>query len=304
MSHRGKLEGRITTDSWDITIDEGGGDVVVSLTDGTYYLSSEDSESDGLIAHLQSRLNSDGSLSNTYTVSIAAGEEGTGKVTLSADANFDVTWSTTALRDLLGFTGDVDSASSYESSQSARSLWLPEGSPPQTLNGTDVNWAGVPVSNKRDQVNDAGYTYSLAGQKRTERMVTWPAVKRHRVWDINETTENQSVEQFWEDVIYGSASWSARPGGPFRYYRDADTDGEYRTYVALGWERMEPQQRLQHWTGRWIVETGRWVEHPGGGTAMAAEEVIEELLDAKWHTPQVQEFPSTAADLSTKMGIS
>ena len=268
MSTRAKLEGKVTVSSWNVKIDEGSGDVTVSLTDGDYYLSSPGDQSNDLLAHLQAQLNGNGSLSNTYTVSIAAGQAESGKVTLSADASFAVTWSTTDLRDLLGFEndGNLSSASSHTSSDAARALWLPD-TPPQTLDGGDSNWAGIERSNFRARIAPAGYVRAQSGQRHARKRIVFPAVTRARTWIVDESTNNQSGERFWLDTVLGEAPWSNRPGGPLRYYPDAKANKDYRTYIAAEWNDYAPNARQSNHVGLWQVDTGMLIEQPSGGTS-------------------------------------
>lgn len=265
MPTKGRLESRITVPSggWSVDIDEGGGAVTITVPAGDYYHSSADSGSRDLLAEFQKQCNDSGSLANTYSFSIAAGEGQSGKVTLSADGSFSVTWSSTDLRDVLGFEsdGDLASASSHTSSEAARSVWISD-STYQTLNGGDSSWQGWQISNLRAMVNDAGYFYALGGQKRTETQITWPAVSRERTWKANETVTNQSFEKFWEDGILGEANWSSRPGGPVRWYQDADVDGTHVTYnVVL--PQFRPDALRQHWTGAWQIVIPRAIVDPG-----------------------------------------
>lgn len=264
-----KLEGRITVPAggWDASL-TGTSSGTATIPAGDYYLSSAGSQSNDLLAEVASQFSD--TTGDTVTCTISAGSSGSGKVTLSSDGGtFEVAWTDTDLRDVLGFEndGNLSGNTSYTSSYSARSLWLPNAAA-QSLNGVDSsNWAGRPISNLRLQVNSNGNTYAVAGQSRRERRVVWPAVERERVWSANASVTNQDLETFWEDVIYGSAPWSDQPGGPFRFYPDADTDGTHNTYVARGWEAYRPDTMLRHWTDRWSVDPGVWVEYAGAGSA-------------------------------------
>ena len=103
----GKLEARISIPSggWAFAITD---DVVssqtVTIPNETFYHSSEDSLANDLAASIAAYINA--VASDTWTVTISAGEGGTGKYTISADgATCEITWTDTELRDLLGKRG-------------------------------------------------------------------------------------------------------------------------------------------------------------------------------------------------------
>lgn len=54
---------------------------------------------------------------------------GVGKVTLSASVTFSITWTDTNLRDMLGFTGNLSSASSYTATYPMRYTWISDYTP-------------------------------------------------------------------------------------------------------------------------------------------------------------------------------
>ena len=268
----GKLEGLVTVPSggWTVSLTgSSSGDSV--LPAGEYYMSSAGDGSNSLLDELASQWST--TTGDTVSLSISGGESGTGKVTITSDATLGVTWdsgdSDTTLRTLLGFDadGDLSGSMSYTSRESARAIWLPNTGY-QTLN-VGNNWAGIRRSNKRTMVNMAGYSWSLAGQRRAERRIVWPAVARERTWIVDETTTGQSAQQFWRDCVLAEGAWAAEPGGPLRFYEDADTDGTHRTYMATEWSEFAPNTFRTHFVSYWGVATGVLVERPGAGVVIA-----------------------------------
>ena len=268
---QGRLEGLVTIPSggWTVSLTgSSSGDSTVGA--GEYYMSSPGDGSNSLLDELASQWST--TTGDTITASISGGADGTGKVTLSSDGGtFEVTWDSgdgnTDLRDALGFAddGDLSGATSYTSSRAARSVWVPAAHY-QVLNSGN-NWDGVIRSNFRSMVNMAGYSYALAGQRRKEKNIVWPAVAQARTWVTDESVTDQSYERFYIDTVLGEAAWANRPGGPVRFYEDASNDNQYRTYVYVDATDFAPSAFRAHYVGLWQVATGTLVEHPGGGSA-------------------------------------
>lgn len=261
----GKLEGRITvpTGGWTGTIEEttGGGAQTFTVAAGDYYHSSGDTGTD-LETTFEVALETASSNGYSYTVTPAMGESGTGKTLVgraSGSGNIAIVWTSTDLRDVLGFSqGDVSGAGSYTSADSGRSVWLPDG-PGRALNGSSS--AGRMVGAYQAQESAAGHYNALMGPRKRVNAVDWTGVSRSRMWKANEAVVNQSLEQFIIDVIYGEANWSTRPGGPFRWYPDADTDASYFTYSG-GFSGPEFEQLQAQYTGQWNFRFPRMVEVP------------------------------------------
>ncbi len=63
----------------------------------------------------------------TFTASIASGEQGTGKTTITISAGtFSLTWTATNLRDLLGWAAGLAAAGTYTSPSGCLGMWLPD----------------------------------------------------------------------------------------------------------------------------------------------------------------------------------
>src|SRR3990167_5593249 len=98
--------------------------VVVAAASTDYFLRS----TTNLLTTIGTNLTNDGTLGGTYTLSLDdTSDSATGKVTISATGvtTFNVTWTSTTLRDYLGFTANLSGAASYTGTNQARFLWLP-----------------------------------------------------------------------------------------------------------------------------------------------------------------------------------
>lgn len=96
-------------------------------------------------------------VANTAATTCAATITKGRKIKLAADATFAITWGTgTAVRDALGFTGDLSAASSYEAPDISDLVWSPgqTESPDAPLGviGTDISDTAVARSGTAIQV--------------------------------------------------------------------------------------------------------------------------------------------------------
>lgn len=125
-----------------------GGPTSVSLTAGAYTLGA-------LLAHLQARLIAvRPPSSGSWVVSYSTGASGDGRVTIhctQSSGAWSIAWTSTALRDLLGFAGDLTAVSTAQTGAAhARGLWLPkcplalDGHPSMAPEVTDLRLMQTP----------------------------------------------------------------------------------------------------------------------------------------------------------------
>jgi hypothetical protein len=213
------------------------------------------------LAKLKAALDTAGG--KTYTVSIGAGENGTGKVTISADTgNFAITWVSTDLRDLLGFTqGNVSGAGTYTGASQVKSLWLPD-TPMVSLFGAGD--AGFYESDAMSTESPGGYVKAIYSNKKQVNEIRWDGVTHAKCRLSAETTTNASFETFWVDSIIAEAAWAVAPGGVLRFYWNADADGAYTDYKAAGTvlSTFNPTQMTEGWLGLWNILFDRLVVVP------------------------------------------
>jgi hypothetical protein len=201
----------------------------------------------------------DSATGDTWTATIANGEQGTGIVTLTTTDTSTITWTDTDLRDVLGFTGNLSNAASFVGTQQARSLWLPNCPYNARVAGL---FRGYDETDLRTTESAAGHTFAFSGQRKVVNMLRWDAITLARSWIIGESTVSQSFQQFFRDVIFGEAAWTARPAGPIRWYPDAATDANYITYYVLGLTQNALEQFVEDYGGLYRVMLPRLVEVP------------------------------------------
>jgi hypothetical protein len=237
--------------------DAGAGAAITLTAAKTYYHSSAGNDTLDLPAKLAALLDAAGAA--TYTVTIGAGESGTGLYTISATggsvADFALTWTNTALRDLLGYTGTISGALSHVATNNALGLWLPDG-PPRSLCGISD-----PIDESDETVTEttAGHVYRLTYSRKTViDGLTYQGVSHAKTRIAGETTANASLQRFWRDAVQGDQSYL----GTLRIYPDADTDGTYSAYAVGAMSRCEPTALADGWLGYWTITFPRLVSVP------------------------------------------
>jgi len=252
-SLHGRWEARVVvpTGGWTVSVtDSGGTDAsAISLAAAeTYYHGSAGNNSNDLAAEMQSQLNASATLSGTYTVTVSTGELGTGKYTIACDESYSLTWTSTALRDVCGFTANVSSQTSATGANHAQGLWLPDcvAEPEYGLAS-----AGKQVVDRKVTLAEDGTFYSYSGASHVRNTITHPMVTKAKTLVASETTTGASFEQFWKDAIIGQQAYFTA-GSQLRYYPDTSDDTTYFTYNELtpfrpSYERVEADS-IEYWS--------------------------------------------------------
>jgi hypothetical protein len=129
-------------------------------------------------------------------------------VTKSA-TTFSLAWTSTNLRDLLGFTADISSANSPQTgTKQARGLWRPDC--PLSLAKSTTKMAPI-ITDRKTTIGPTGATYSHKGTKRYEQAsAKWSLVEKQYIEESSATYANASLEQFLKDTQWGEGhSWFA-----------------------------------------------------------------------------------------------
>ncbi len=230
------------------------GPAAAALTTGYYYIHGWTGEAtDQLCEHMQAVIRAwqGGGHFPAATVTYA---HATGKVTIDfGGVDGDLVWTDTALRDLLGFTGDCTGADSYEADNQARYVWRP------TLTLTDYPgdrstwWA--PDSTSIEHVSEDGSTYGCKGSLLYAGGFEYQLLPETDVIICSDTTAYESLEQFWLDVVHEAQ--------PIRCYPDRtlNTSGDVKVAKWAGgeggavgsWQDYRERQR-PNWNGQWTVQ--------------------------------------------------
>ena len=172
-----------------------GGPSTATITAGTYGL-------DEVCAELETQLNT--ACPSGWTVVISTT---TGLVTIDcSDTDWSITWTSTALRDLLGFAADIASASSAQTgTRQAKGLWFPhcplmlDGDPRQAPRADDG----------RASVSPTGAVYKVVGvSSYRHRNVRFTHVPQAYVWARSAALQNCDYETWYLDTQAGLGhSW-------------------------------------------------------------------------------------------------
>jgi hypothetical protein len=239
---RGRLEARITLSAaHEIACTDSGGLTTVSVPAGNYYLTE-------LVAAI------DADLDSAWTISVSDGESSaTGKCTInSTDTPWSITWTSTTLRDILGFTGNIAGVSAAQTGTNhCVGLWLPDIEK-FSMYGDSAN--GSYVSDFRATKGPTGVLRAYYGNgHRVHRGINWGGVTGARAMAHHEAVSGESFESFYLDVVTGRKSYI--PVAPYvRLYWDADVDATYAVGRLLWPSDFDLNKLVDTWTGRYIVD--------------------------------------------------
>jgi len=215
----------------------------------------------GLSANMSTALTTFANAINAaWTVSMSTS---TGLVSIGwtgyATPTWSLSWSSTALRDVMGFTANITNVTTTQTgTQQARGVWIPDC--PLNIEG-DPERAPL-VSDARSSMSPTGQVITLVGNTyRRHRNVHWSHVPIAQVWDGEATYENASWEEFFAETQLGlNSSWFT-PGSLIQiYYSNAGSDALLGADATItGWSiigitSIEPQKSVGDWTGLWRIE--------------------------------------------------
>ncbi len=170
----------------------GGGPTVVNIAAGTYTISS-------FVAYLETALTAQRAPSaGAWSVTLSTGVNGTGRVTIAMSAGtFSITWTSTALRDLLGFTANITTQASSTGANQAKGLWRPDA-----VLRCNVDARRAPLaSDHRTTVTPTGGVYALKSSTMYRHAnPRYTHVPVDRVWEADALLVNASYETFVMDT--------------------------------------------------------------------------------------------------------
>ena len=243
---RGRLEGTFTLSGSDtITFDDSvAAAQVVTPPAGDYTITS-------LVAYLVATVVGGGHWSITFS----GGESGTGKITIdTSDRPFTVTWSSSTMRDLMGFAANISAVSAAQiGTKQCRGVWLPDVEK-WTPHGDDDGNGSAFVRNVAgtSMMNGTGAMKTIIDSSWYTYTVRWQGVSRARAKLIGVSTTYESFERFWGDTQLSDVSLFSA-GSPIRIYWDADA-ATYTTVKVAAFDRFDPVRMVENWVGRYTIE--------------------------------------------------
>lgn len=215
----------VPTGGWAVSVvTAGDGPTTSTVPAGTYYLSSAGSGARSLLAEFEYQLDTDWTGIGGFTISLSAT---TGKVTIvgSVGGIFELTWTSTALRDALGFA-DTITGTEVTGTNQATHLWLPNV-PAFGRRGT-INARGARESDQSVTRAASGKVGHHVYNRYTVDRWTFRGLTKAKTWQEDEATTNESAERFWLNHL--------TTGQAFRYYIDATSATSYLTPSSLARE--------------------------------------------------------------------
>ncbi len=200
-----------------------------------------------------------GSLTTTRPVtggawSASLGSNGDPRITIAVSTGtFSISWTSTALRDLLGYTGNISSVASSTATTAARGVWMPDcpavleqrhrSAPRQTDMRQTRSPSGAVISN----IGNFRYRHSN---------LMYSAVPVNKVWRIDETYTNESLEQWLDDTQLGQGHNWFSVGAKCRIvaHDGNDVGGTVNNWWLTGFRGIgEIAKRREDWDGLWSV---------------------------------------------------
>jgi hypothetical protein len=258
----GRWEGFMTVPAVSILATNGaGGPTAVAITPGRYTISS-------LCAHLQAQLIAlRPPATGTWTVTLSIGSSGTGRVTIQctqAAGTWAITWTSTELRDILGFTANSGPTNQPDTGpKQARGLWFPAstiqcaGDPARAPKGSDERRTVSPRGAVLSRVGNTFYRHKALG---------YTHVPQARAWEAAAVAAglpaNSGWDTFYNETQLGQSSSWFTPASAVKIYYDVqgvDTvvgaDLNAGAGPTAGWQLLNPptlddlKNSQAQWTG-------------------------------------------------------
>lgn len=210
----------------------------ITMPAGRYFLNSVGNGSNSFCDELEAQMESAmGAGSSSVTIDDNS-DTSFGVVTIARSSAFTITWTSTSIRDLLGFSGNRGSAASHVSNFHVKYLFLP-----------NCGRSGIMAPESSDGAIESDYTlslgtdgtaYALAYSKRYKDTLEFRMLKGSKTWEATASLTHETFQQFYEDVI--------SLGLRVRFHRDRATDGTYRTWVVEDGGSFAPTPVIDNWT--------------------------------------------------------
>lgn len=244
-----RLGTKITVPSggWSISVTEvPAATSTVTIPAGDYYMLQG---ATGILATLEAQLNANATLAGNYIVTCPyTTDTANGKVSISmfgGATSFTLTWTSTDLRDALGWTGNLTPTGvTFTSQGQAKYIFFPNcgrraTSPDITVAGQTM---GMPEFDYTASVSPSGSVATAVYGTRYRDQLEWPSLKGYKTWKLLETTTNESFQTWLVDLM-------AMGGGTFRYFPDRSSDTVYAELVFDEATELRANPFVQGWAG-------------------------------------------------------
>lgn len=235
-----KLEGEIILTANTILGTFAGSVITIPL--GRYFLTSIGSggATRSLLLEIKNQL--DTGPGGVWTVTVDdTTDSATGQVTIARNSNYTATWTSTTLRDALGFTGNLSTAStaSFTGANHAKYLFLPNVGRSGIL--SPESSTGAVETDHTIAIAPDGTLYALAFSSRSYDSLEFRMLKGNKAWSTFAVLTNEALQQFYIDVIARALR--------VRFYADRSVDATFRTWRVEDAGHYDPKPLREDWVG-------------------------------------------------------
>lgn len=269
--------------------DVGGNTVTVPA--GYYYIRGYTGEATlQLCEKLQEQIRAIGGAYATATVAPA---DTVGNVYINLQTTATITWTSTTLRDILGFTATCSGASAYEAPNRPRYTWFPAN--PASDHPVNMQNFWAPGSTSYIGRSKDGMSWSRTGATYNEAMIEYQALPVEDVLTPTTGTGYRDLQTFFTDVVHAGQTIRAY------YDRTINTSTAYKTCRwaseddTLGTFIEYAKRRVRNYNGRWDVSFLLY-EATDSAPTVSASGQAEDILVFSDDT----EFTATSATYATK----
>lgn len=231
-----------------------GGPTTVTVTPETY--DSIDSFLTELVSVLTStRPVTAGAWTITNTLASAGA---TPLLTIAVTAGtYSISWTSTTLRDFLGFASNITTQTTSTGTTAVRGVWQPD-CPLITMK----RHRSAPLkTDMRQSRTPTGIVYANVGNERYQHDdVRWSHVPTNKVWRVDETVTNESLQQWLDDTQLGRGHAWFSVGSKCRVIAHdgnlvggADSVNNWWPTGFTGIHDIVTDRATEGWDGHWAV---------------------------------------------------
>lgn len=224
---------------------------VITIPAGRYFLNSIGSGGATRTLLLEIKNQLDTGPGGTWTVTVDDDtDSSTGKVTIARSSNYTATWTSTSLRDALGFTTNLSTAgtSTFTGTNHAKYLFLPNLGRSGIL--APESGTGAIETDHTIAIAPDGTLYALAYSSRRYDSLEFRLLKGSKTWSALATVTNESLETFYSDVVARALR--------VRFYADRSADATFRTWRVEDAGHYDPKAVREDWVGANSLHDIRW----------------------------------------------
>lgn len=215
---------------------------VITIPLGRYFLNSIGSGGAVRTLLLEIKNQLDTGPGGVWTVTVDdTADSATGQVTIARNSNYTATWTSTTLRDALGFTTNLSTAStsSFTGANHAKYLFLPNVGRSGIL--SPESSTGAVETDHTIAIAPDGTLYALAYSSRSYDSLEFRMLKGSKTWSTFAVLTNEALQQFYTDVIARALR--------VRFYADRSVDATFRTWRVEDAGHYDPKPIREDWVG-------------------------------------------------------